>query len=83
MGQQYKGNGSPFISYRIRTFRSDDCGSGDTGTFHMQFTGAVPTVRRYFAARAPGDNRPQQGRWTQMILPVSICDSNELVRANN
>jgi hypothetical protein len=48
-----------------------------------QFTGTVPTLRSSLAARALGDDRPQQGRWTQIILPVSICDSNELVRANN
>jgi hypothetical protein len=30
--------------------------------------------------RAPGDNRSKQGRWTQLILPVSGCDINASVR---
>jgi hypothetical protein len=29
---------------------------------------------------APGDNRPKQGGWTQLILPVSGCDINVSVR---
>jgi hypothetical protein len=29
---------------------------------------------------APGGNRPQRGRRTQLILPVSDCDSNASVR---
>jgi hypothetical protein len=29
---------------------------------------------------APGDNRSKQGRWTQLILPVSGCDINASVR---
>jgi hypothetical protein len=27
-----------------------------------------------------GVNRPQRGRWTQLILPVSDCGSNASVR---
>jgi hypothetical protein len=32
--------------------------------------------------RAPGGNRPQQGRWTQLILPVSDCGTNASVRVD-
>jgi len=33
-------------------------------------------------SRMPGDNRPQR-RWrTQLILPVSGCDTNAWVRAD-
>jgi hypothetical protein len=35
---------------------------------------------RCYRLHAPGDNRPQWGRWTQLILPVSGCDINASVR---
>jgi hypothetical protein len=32
--------------------------------------------------RAPGGNRPQQGKRTQLILPISDRGSNALVRVD-
>jgi hypothetical protein len=32
-----------------------------------------------YRRHAPGGNRSQQGRWTQLILPVSRCDTNASV----
>jgi D-alanyl-D-alanine carboxypeptidase len=40
------------------------------------------TPRALILRRAPGGNRPQQGRRTQLILPVSDCGSNASVRVD-
>jgi hypothetical protein len=40
------------------------------------------TARALILRRAPGGNRPQQGRRTQLILPVSDCGTNASVRVD-
>ena len=43
---------------------------------------AKPNPRRHVEPCTPGDNRPQRGWRTQLILPASGCDTNASVRAD-
>jgi hypothetical protein len=47
--------------------------------FPVVAAGTKPVLADYVDS-APGDNRPQRGRWTRLILPVSGRDNNASVR---
>jgi hypothetical protein len=50
---------------------------------HARLRRNLPPCPRVDPPHAPGGNRPQQGRWTQLILPVSGCDTNASVRVRH